>query len=60
MNYNELVGKIAIVDTELNPNGTVLINDEIYEAKTNGEIIEAGRGVKVTRVKGKKVVVVRV
>jgi len=57
---NDLIGKIAIVDTELNPSGTVLIDDEIYEAKTNGEKIEAGRGVKVTRVLGKKIIVIRV
>jgi len=56
----ELLGKIAIVDTELNPCGTVLIDDEVYEARTNGETIEAGRGVKIIRIQGKKIVVIRV
>jgi len=38
----------------------VLIDDEVYEAVTDGEYIDAGRGVKVIRVKGKKIVVKRV
>ena len=55
-----LLGKIGVTDTELRPSGTVLIDNEIYEAKTGGELIEAGRGVRVTRVKGKKVFMIRV
>jgi len=58
--FTKLVGKIAIVDTALNPSGTVLIDDEIYKARTNGEMIEAGRGVKVIRVQGRKIIVIRV
>ncbi len=55
-----LVGKIGVTDTELRPSGTVLIDNEIYDAKTDGEFIEAGRGVRVTRVRGKKIFVIRV
>jgi len=55
-----LIGKIAVTDTDLSPSGTVLIDNEIYEAKTNGEFVEAGRGVKVIRVCGKKIFVKRV
>jgi len=58
--YSVLKGKIAVTDTELRPSGTVLIDNEIYEAKTDGEFIEAGRGVRVTRVKGSKIFVRRV
>ena len=36
-----LLGKIGVTDTELRPSGTVLIDNEIYEAKTDGELIEA-------------------
>jgi len=57
---SELVGKIAVTDTEMSPSGTVLIDGEIYPAETSGEYIEAGRGVRVTRVRGKKVFVIRV
>ena len=58
--YSALKGKIAVTDTELQPSGTVLIDNEIYEAKTDGEFIEAGRGVRVTRVHGRKIFVKRV
>ena len=58
--YSALLGKIGVTDTELRPSGSVLIDNEIYEAKTDGELIEAGRGVRVSRVKGKKIFVIRV
>ncbi len=58
--YSALLGKIGVTDTDLRPSGTVLIDDEIYDAKTDGEFIEAGRGVRVSRVKGKKIFVIRV
>jgi len=55
--FSSLIGKIGVTDTELRPSGTVLIDNEIYDAKTDGEFIEAGRGVRVTRVRGKKIFV---
>jgi membrane-bound serine protease (ClpP class) len=55
-----LIGKIGVTDSELRPSGTVIIDNEIYDAKTDGDFIEAGRGVRVTRVKGKKIFVRRV
>ena len=58
--HSALLGKIGITDTELRPSGTVLIDNEIYDAKTDGEFLEAGRGVRVMRVKGKKIFVMRV
>jgi len=57
---SSLIGKIAVTDSEMSPKGTVLIDDEVYEAVTDGEYIDPGRGVKVTKVKGKKIVVKRV
>jgi Membrane-bound serine protease (ClpP class) len=57
---SSLLGRIAVTDSEMSPKGTVLIDDEIYEAVTDGEYIDPGKGVKVTRVKGKKIVVKRV
>ena len=59
-NNAHLIGKVAVTDSELNPSGTVLIDNEIYEVKTDGEYVEAGRGVRVTRVHGKKIFVRRV
>jgi membrane-bound serine protease (ClpP class) len=55
-----MLGRIAITNSEMSPKGTVLIDDEVYEAATDGEHIDPGRGVKVTRIKGKKIVVKRV
>jgi membrane-bound serine protease (ClpP class) len=55
-----LTGKIAITDTDLSPKGTVIIDDEIYEAEAEDGYVEAGRGVRVTRVRGKKIFIRRV
>lgn len=55
-----LIGKIAIAETDLKPSGTVSIDGENYEVKTDGESVEAGRGVKVIRIQGKKIIVRRV
>jgi len=64
-----LLGKIGVTDTELRPSGTVLVDGEIYDAKTDPRVaankcdsffIEVGRGVRITRVKGKKIFVIRV
>jgi len=60
VNLTALTGKIGITDTSLSPAGTALIDEKIYEVKTDGEFIEAGRGVRVIRVHGKKIIVIRV
>ena len=57
---SSLVGKIAVTDSDLSPRGTVLIDGEVFEAQTDGEYIDSGRGVKVTRIRGKKIFVIRV
>jgi len=59
-NLTGLIGKIAVTDSDLSPSGTVLIDNEIFTAKTDDNFIEAGRGVRVTRVRGKKIFVRRV
>jgi membrane-bound serine protease (ClpP class) len=58
--YSCLIGKIAVTCTELNPSGTIEIDNETYNAQTDGEQIEAGRGVRVTRIKRNKIFVKRV
>jgi membrane-bound serine protease (ClpP class) len=55
-----LAGKIGVTDSDLNPSGTVLIDNEIYDVETDGEFVEAGRGVRVLRVRGSKILVKRV
>jgi membrane-bound serine protease (ClpP class) len=59
-NKETLTGKIAITDTEMQPKGTVLIDDKIYDAEAVDGFIEAGRGVRVIRVRGKKLIVKKV
>jgi membrane-bound serine protease (ClpP class) len=57
---SSMIGRIAVTNSEMSPKGTILIDDEVYDAQTEGEYLEPGRGVKVTRVKGKKIIVKRV
>jgi membrane-bound ClpP family serine protease len=58
--YTVLTGKIAVTDSALQPEGTVLIDNEIYIVESDSGFVEEGRGVRVTRVKGKKIFVRRV
>jgi len=55
-----LIGKIGVTDSDLSPAGTVLIDNEIYDVETDDEFVEAGRGVRVLRVRGSKIWVKRV
>jgi len=59
-NLSLLRGKTGVTESELNPGGSVQIDGEVYEARTDGEYVEQGRSVKVIRVKGRKIFVVRV
>jgi membrane-bound serine protease (ClpP class) len=52
--YRKLLGKIAIADTPLRPKGPVIIDGQIYSASTDGTFVEAGRGLRVTRVRGRR------
>jgi membrane-bound ClpP family serine protease len=55
-----LIGKIGVTDSALQPEGTVLIDNEIYTVESDSGFVEEGRGVRVTRIKGKKIYVRRV
>ena len=43
--------------TDLRPAGTVIINDQRYDAVTQGEYIEKGNKIKVIEIEGSKIVV---
>ena len=47
-----LVGRIGVVRSELNPEGTVLVASELWSARTDQPPIPAGREVRVLRVEG--------
>ncbi|MCL1930533.1 MAG: hypothetical protein FWF55_01855 [Treponema sp.] len=58
--HSALIGKIGVTDSDLSPVGTVLIDNEIYDVTADDEFVEAGRGVRVLRVRGAKIWVKRV
>jgi membrane-bound serine protease (ClpP class) len=55
--YDSLVGKIGVADTTLRPSGRIEIEGEMYSAETDGSYVEAGRGVKVIKVQGNRIIV---
>ncbi|MDR0554885.1 MAG: hypothetical protein LBG76_08825 [Treponema sp.] len=56
-NYQTLLGKIGVADTTLRPSGRVEIDGEVYAAEADGLFVDAGRGVRVTRIRGNTVIV---
>jgi len=50
--YDGLIGKVAVAKTPLDPDGTVLIEGERWKATAEGDKIETGEEVLVTRVEG--------
>jgi membrane-bound serine protease (ClpP class) len=49
-----LVGKVVVVQTELAPEGMVLVEGEHWTARTDGDRIEPGEEAVVTKVEGLK------
>jgi membrane-bound ClpP family serine protease len=52
-----LIGKVAIVAEPLTPSGSVEIDGEVYESTAQDANIESGRGVRITGIKGKRLLV---
>ena len=52
--YEGLIGKVAVAQTPLDPHGTVLIEGERWRATAEGDRIETGEEVIVTKVEGLK------
>jgi membrane-bound ClpP family serine protease len=50
----DMIGKEAVVQTALNPKGTVLAEGELWTAISEGSKIEAGEEVIITKVEGLK------
>lgn len=55
--YRSLLGKTAVADTPLSPSGQVIIDGRVYPASTEGSFAEAGRGLRVISVRGKRITV---
>jgi membrane-bound ClpP family serine protease len=55
----EMIGKEAVVQTVLNPKGTVLAEGELWTAIAEDSTIEPGEEVMITKVEGLKLWVTR-
>jgi membrane-bound serine protease (ClpP class) len=55
--YEALVGKIGVASSVLRPSGFVEIEGEVYSAEADGSFVDPGRGVKVTKVYGNRIIV---
>jgi membrane-bound serine protease (ClpP class) len=55
--YRGLLGKVAVADTPLSPAGQAIIEGRVYPVSTEGAFVDAGRGLRVTKVKGKRIIV---
>jgi membrane-bound ClpP family serine protease len=58
--FAALAGKIGVTDSILRPSGRAVIDNRVYTVEADGEYIEEGRGVIVTRVRGNRIIVKRV
>jgi membrane-bound serine protease (ClpP class) len=59
-NYAALVGKTGVADSALRPSGKAVFDDKVYNVEADGEFVDPGRGIKVTRVRGNRIIVRRV
>ena len=50
----DMIGKIAVAQTNINPKGTVLAEGELWTAVATGDKIEPGEEVVITKVQGLK------
>ena len=55
-----LTGKIGVTDTVLRPSGRAIFDGKVYTVEADGEYVDTGRGVIVTRVRGNRIIVRRV
>jgi len=53
----ELVGRVGIAKSTMLPSGSVLIDDQLIDAISQGTVIEVGQAIVVVEVKGNRVVV---
>ena len=55
--FKHLIGQLGIAKTKMLPSGIVLINDRKYDALSDGFAIESGQPIKVSAVKGTRIIV---
>jgi membrane-bound serine protease (ClpP class) len=59
-NYTALIGKIGVTDSALRPSGKAVFDEKVYTVEADGEYVDLGRGIVVTRVRGNRIIVKRV
>jgi len=59
-NFAALVGKIGVSDSILRPAGKAVFDGKVYTVEADGEFVDTGRGIVVTRVRGNRIIVRRV
>ncbi|MDQ0158638.1 NfeD family protein [Alkalibacillus salilacus] len=57
--HTKLIGKTGVTETVLRPTGTIVIDDERYDAVSQAEWIERGKTIKVISVDGTRILVER-
>jgi len=58
--FAALVGKTGTADSVLRPSGKAIIDDRAYAVEADGEFVEAGKNIIVTRVRGNRIIVRKV
>jgi len=58
--FISLIGKTGVTDSVLRPAGRALIDDRIYTVEADGEFVEEGKSITVTRVRGNRIIVRKV
>ena len=58
--FAALLGKTGTTDSVLRPSGRAQIDGKVYAVEADGDFVEEGRGVIVTRVRGNRIIVRRV
>jgi membrane-bound serine protease (ClpP class) len=59
-NYAALIGKIGVADSALRPSGRAVFDGKVCDVEADGEFVDPGRGIRVTRVRGNRITVRRV
>jgi len=57
--FAALVGKIGTTDSILRPSGKAVIDGKVYVVEADGEFVDVGKGIIVTRVRGNRIIVRR-
>ncbi|KAB3535348.1 nodulation protein NfeD [Alkaliphilus pronyensis] len=55
--YNKYIGLEGVVKTFLRPSGTIQVEDELLDVVSEGDFIEIGSRVKITKVEGRRIIV---